>query len=135
MQPGREVGEHVQLRIQRCAGIEIGTVFAFPPEGLSLLSLQSGSVYTFAAQISNVLLRKVLPDDGYHADIGKIACRNAEIGGGSTQNFIAPSERRLDRIQHNRSHNQYSHSFPVPPEATTSMVRLDICRRCSPAGF
>ncbi len=109
---GLEGLEHVQLGLQRMRFVELKAVFAPPPECFPIEGLKPGQVNLPRLKKPEMLLRKIPADHGNQLDFRKITGGRREIGGRAAQDVPGFAERRFNRVQRNRSHDQQAHFLP-----------------------
>ena len=97
-QLGLEIGEHVEVGPQRGAVVHIGGVDAGPEEGFPGDALQSFEIDVARGAAGRILLREIVADDGHDFDIGEVAGRQRDIGGGAAQHAIDFPVRRFHAI-------------------------------------
>jgi hypothetical protein len=94
-----EVGEHVELRVERARGVQIEAVFAHPAEGLAARdALQILGADPALVKDGFVFGGEIVADDGDDAHVGEERGRYREVRDGSPQAALARAERRGDGI-------------------------------------
>ena len=106
-----ELGEHVELRVERVRGVEVELVAALPAEGPPGPADEPGEVDRRAsAKKRDVLLREVLADDRDHAGRAEEARADREVGGRAAEHVVAPPERRLEGVERDGSDGEQRHA-------------------------
>jgi hypothetical protein len=102
-----EVGEDVELRVERVRGVEVEVVAPAPEEGSALGdALQVVRVDAALAEDRHLLLAEVAADDGDDPHVREEAGREREVGRRPAQNPLALPERRLDRVERHRTDDE-----------------------------
>ena len=98
-----EVLEHVQVRVERLAIVEIEAVLAPPPERLPGHFLQAGQIDPPALKHLHLVVAEIVTDHGDHPHIGKERCRHAEVRGRAPHDTRGFAEGSLHTIECGRS--------------------------------
>ena len=122
---GCEVAEHVQLRVVGVGRVQVVLVVAAPEEGLAALdALDVVGVDAAVVEHPVLLVAEVVAHRPDHAHVGEEARGQREVHGGAAEHALALPERRLDRVEGDRSDHDEAHG----PRQTS----LAACRACAP---
>src|SRR5215475_261373 len=94
-----EIGEDVELSVERAGGVQIEAVFAYPAECLSTWdALQVLDIDLALAKDGFVFGREVVADDGDDSHVCEERGRDRKVRARTTQATLARAERRRDGI-------------------------------------
>ena len=105
-----EVGEDVELRVERVAVVEVPGVAARPEErlparhALDVVGRDAASV-----EDAELLVAEVLADDAHDAHVREEARREREMGGRAPEQAITLAERSLDRVERDGTDDDEGH--------------------------
>ncbi len=106
-----EVGEDVELRVERVRDRHVVLVAAGPVERLRARhALQVVDVDLARGEHRELLVPEVVADDAHHRDVGEEARREREVGRRSAEHPFALSERGLERVEGDGSDDGDGHA-------------------------
>ena len=106
-----EVGEDVELRVERVRDRHVVLVAAGPVERLRARhALQVVDVDLACGEHRELLVPEVVADDAHHRDVGEEARREREVGRRSAEHPFALSERGLERVEGDGSDDGDGHA-------------------------
>src|SRR6266542_4481066 len=122
-QLGAELGEDVELGLERMRGVEIELVAPLPAEGPSGPAHQAGEVDVARSEEADVLLREVLPDDRHHPRRAEEARPDREVRGRPAEHVLAPPEGRLEGVEGDGSDREERHGAFRSARAVMASMR------------
>ena len=106
---GIEIGEDVEIGLQRLAVVHIGRVLTGPEEGLAGDAIETGEIDLAGRQEIDVFLREILADDADDFDLRKIRGGERNVGARSAEHAVNFSMRRFDAVIGNGSNHDEGH--------------------------
>ena len=109
-----EVGEDVELCLDRVRDLHVVVVAALPEEGPRAAdALDVGRVDALGVEAVELVRAEVVAHDADHADVREHARRDREVRRGASEDALAAPERRLERVECDRADDGDRHTAPA----------------------
>ena len=119
-----EVGEHVELRVERMRRVEVVVVPSAPEERAAARDpLDVCDVDPVVREDAKLLVAEVVADDPDHPDVGEEARSEREVRRRAAEQALARAEGRLDGVERDGADAGEAHPPVATPVASPAAAR------------